>query len=284
MCATTANHASASELIYTAGPTALDYTSWPTVYGVQYAYQAVDFWGADGSYDYARSQSATSDEWVATGLYNSTSWYHPYEDPPTFPPDNSTIHQVWMYADVALNSYGTRTFFLQYAINESKATIDAGTAVWHTGDPTSGGYPDSSIVKSVTSVWPNYYPYSTEITGNESWNASMLRENVWVRLYTEDLGSLQLLVDYVGIVYTWTYDEGSSPPEEEGGSAGMFGVGSWFTMNSAFGIVGFTGMVIFPAVAIWMYKRSEAPKLVQFVQLLAVFMFCFTLFYASLPS
>ena len=254
-------------------PTALDYTceKYANVSVVQYPSTAMEILETPTAFAILQASYAGPDEWVATGLYNSTEYYG---DPMVFPPSNSTIGDVYLYAYACIDTItSSRTFYMQYAINESKSTIDAGTAIWH------GGAAAWSNIKTATNVYPTFLAFAIDITTNESWNASMLRDNIWVRLYSDDHGSTKLYVDYVGLYYTWTYDE--EPPEGGEDPVGSFGLAD-FTIVSAFGMVGFIGLIALPPVAIWMWRNEGGSRLRAFVTLLIAGMFCFVLFYVSI--
>lgn len=266
-------------------PTASDYTSVDLIYGVVYPNLATDFLGRPYSAfpdTYAIMQNSIDDEWVATGLYNSP-WYFTDDDPryeddlePHWPNENAstTITIVQLRALACIELPGTRTFYMQYAINESKATIDAETAVWHSGETVWVNQ------QNVTNTYPMWSYFTIDVTLNESWNVSMLTNNVWVRLYSGDHAGPKLLVDYVGLFVMW---EWSSESEGGGDPEGAWNLAT-DNMIGIMGALGLGGLVVSPAVAIWMHRRESGSSLRAFMMLLVTMTFCFFMFYASLAG
>jgi hypothetical protein len=131
-------------------------------------------------------------------------------------------------------------------------------------------------VKTNNDLFPDYRNYQSEITLNESWNASMLRDNVWVRLWSDDEGSNNLYVDYVGVYYFWLCGEDSE--EEPSEDAVIWGFG----INSALGLTGFIGVIGVPPLAVWVWRHEGGSKIKAFILMTVSFMVCLTLFMSSI--
>lgn len=176
------------------------------------------------------------------------------------PPVNATITSVFFTAVVSTRYY--RNYSLSYGFDGIYGTN------WfheHWFEITPMGFP--------------YYFINTywNITSYETWGREVLMSPYMaVRLFSDDRGTTPLMIDYIGIQYNWTL-----PEEEEANETGVI---SPLSITGVFGVVGVLGMIAVVPASIWLYRRDGGSKIIAGIVALGTFMFCATLFIASLGA
>jgi len=191
-------------------------------------------------------------------------------------PNNATVLYVNLVAVVKLPSASSAWFNLQYALNATYNDVWTNVADWY--GPTNATWLDGPIT-----YWKTCRVNVTDETvggPTGGWSASMVNSNdTWVRLYSNDYITYPnaILIDYVGLEYTWQYEpfSGWHPPSWEISSEFMSVLG-------LMGIMGFVGMIGVPAASLWFYRRDGGSKIYAAVMALIGMTVCFGFFLASI--
>lgn len=194
--------------------------------------------------------------------YSYSEYWNPYSNRTNFPSDNATIYSVHLLT--VLYCPPSRSFCMMLGIwNETTGFYDGvATSGWITGQ----GSPTRA--------------YEYNVTTAISWNATILKNETYVSVWfiTLDSGS-PIYVDYIGLNYTWQWNDTWSPP---GGSATT--AMSILSITGLLGIFGFGSMIAAPAVGIWFYRQDGGSKIITTIGVICMFTVGFALFMGSIAG
>lgn len=150
---------------------------------------------------------------------------------------------------------------------------------------TSGSYPASYSPFLGVLFW--------NVTSLATWTPALLNNTeLCARATTYPTELIHYYLDYLGYWIIWggEYEGGGGGGEGEGEDEGYgpFDTDAYFSVGNIvglLGLVGFIGLIAIPAGAIIIYRNDPGQGLINmFIKMLAIFMFCLTLFMYSITA
>lgn len=282
-----AKEASAAELsfLWTEYPSAFNSTTW-TVYPkystTPVSSHAIEVWNDSSSLDfytasaglvkYARTNDFSDiDNWTGTpSTEYSTHWGW-------MPPVNATITGVFVVA----NFYESCPK-MQFAVSTNDA----------------GSWSSSAIVSENIDHYAGWGTWSWNITSLTVWNGTLLNStDLWAQLKVWPTPSTHYYLDYLGFSVWWWddsglggsgVDDGITPtPEDEDGLPSDIDYSFIYDAGGIIGImgvIGFIGMIAAPALGVYVYRNGTESRMALFVKMLALWMFCMTMFMVAVNA
>lgn len=271
--------------LWTQYPSAFNSSTW-TVYPksstTPVASHAIEVWNDSSSFDfytastglikYARTNDFSDiDNWTGTpSTEYSTHWGW-------MPPENATITGVFVVA----NFYESCPR-MQFAVSTNNAS----------------SWSSSAIISEDFDYYAEWGTWSWNITSLLAWTPAMLNStSLWAQLKVWPTASTHYYLDYLGFSVWWWddsglggsgVDDGITPtPEDEGGLPSDIDYSFIYDAGGIIGImgvIGFIGMIAAPAIGVYVAKQGTESKMALFVKMLALWMFCMTMFMVAVNA